>query len=287
MTGIALDTLRAWERRYGAVKPDRDDRGRLYTEAQVARLRLLGEAVRGGHAIGRLAHLDDRALKRLLEGAAPASGAAGTAPAHDTAALKSALFRFDAAAVQDEIARLGALLTPRALVAEVLVPLLASIGEEWHRGKARIGHEHLLSSIVRNVLGALLQAHARRNPPARLLFATPAGERHELGTVGAAMLAASGGLGVVPLGADLPAQEIVACARAAGADVVVVGLAAAPDAALEREIATLVSELPAGVELWVGGAEAAPLAKLVSPRGLVLADFAAYEQQLRRLGARF
>ena len=45
LTGIGIDTLRAWERRYGAVTPTRDDRGRMYTEADVARLRLLNGAV--------------------------------------------------------------------------------------------------------------------------------------------------------------------------------------------------------------------------------------------------
>ena len=45
LTGIAIDTLRAWERRYGAVTPVRDSRGRLYSDADVARLRLLHQAV--------------------------------------------------------------------------------------------------------------------------------------------------------------------------------------------------------------------------------------------------
>ena len=52
LTGIAIDTLRAWERRYGAVTPTRDERGRMYTDADVARLRLLGGAVESGHSIG-------------------------------------------------------------------------------------------------------------------------------------------------------------------------------------------------------------------------------------------
>jgi len=57
MTGLGIDTLRAWERRYGAVTPTRDGRGRMYTEADVARLRLLNGAVEQGHRIGRLAGL--------------------------------------------------------------------------------------------------------------------------------------------------------------------------------------------------------------------------------------
>ena len=65
LTGIGIDTLRAWERRYGAVTPTRDDRGRMYTEADVARLRLLNGAVEQGHSIGRLAGLSNDQLRDL------------------------------------------------------------------------------------------------------------------------------------------------------------------------------------------------------------------------------
>ena len=62
LTGLPLDTLRAWERRYEAVVPERGPRGRQYTEAQVERLRLLKEAVDQGHAIGTVARQDTSAL---------------------------------------------------------------------------------------------------------------------------------------------------------------------------------------------------------------------------------
>ena len=65
LTGIGIDTLRAWERRYRAVTPVRDDRGRMYTDADVARLRLLSGAVEQGHSIGRLAGLSNDELRDL------------------------------------------------------------------------------------------------------------------------------------------------------------------------------------------------------------------------------
>ena len=77
---------------------------------------------------------------------------------------------------------------------------------------------------MRNILGSFLRLYARPEASTRLLFATPAGERHEIGTLGAAMLAASSGLGVAYLGPDLPAREIVDSVRPAGAQVLVLGL---------------------------------------------------------------
>src|SRR5678816_3958310 len=67
LTGLGIDTLRAWERRHGAVTPIRDERGRMYTEADIARLRLLRGAVERGHSIGRLAGLTETELRQLTD----------------------------------------------------------------------------------------------------------------------------------------------------------------------------------------------------------------------------
>ncbi len=290
LTGIAIDTLRAWERRHGAVAPIRDDRGRMYTDADIARLRLLRGAVDHGHSIGRLAGLTDAELRRLAA-AGDAKAASAVAPAQrtplDPAALTAALQKFDATAIDQQISRLAAILPPLELLRDVLMPVLAQVGDDWHRGPARIAHEHLMSSTMRSILGSFLRLYARPEGSSRLLFATLAGERHEIGTLGAAMLAASAGLGVAYLGPDLPAREIVESVRPAGAQVLVLGLTA-PSAATakERELRTIVRDLPKEVELWAGGRGAERHAAVISPRGLVLRDYNAYQQELARLGGR-
>ena len=289
LTGIAIDTLRAWERRYGAVTPSRDDRGRLYTDANVARLRLLRAAVENGHAIGRLAALSDAELWRLATTTVARAGS--DAPARgmsiDTAALAAALANYDAIAIDQQISRLATVLPPFELLRDVLMPVLAQVGDDWHRGTARVAHEHLMSATMRNLLGSFLRLYARPEASTRLLFATLAGERHEIGTLGAAMLAASSGLGVAYLGPDLPASEIVESVRPAGARVLVLGLTATSAAKTrERELRTIVRDLPKDVELWAGGRGAARHASIITPRGLVFADYAAYQQELIRIGGR-
>ena len=291
LTGIAIDTLRAWERRHRAVTPVRDDRGRMYTDADIARLRLLRGAVEHGHSIGRLAGLTDAELRRLAA-TADANAASAVAPTPrtplDTAALTAALQKYDATAIDQQISRLAAVLPPLELLRDVLMPVLAQVGDEWHLGPARIAREHLMSSTLRNILGSFLRLYARPDASTRLLFATPAGERHELGTLGAAMLAASSGLGVAYLGPDLPAREIVESVRAAGAQVLVLGLTAtSAGKAKERELRTIVRDLPTEVELWAGGRGAVRHAAVISPRGLVLRDYDAYQREFVRIGGRF
>ena len=59
LTGISADTLRIWQRRYAAVRPQRSPRGgRLYSPGDVARLRLVKQLVDAGEAIGEVASLD-------------------------------------------------------------------------------------------------------------------------------------------------------------------------------------------------------------------------------------
>ena len=73
MTGLSLDTLRAWERRYQVVTPRRDDRGRVYDDHDVERLKRLARLVDHGHAIGTIAGLSNAALDRLINSAVPKS----------------------------------------------------------------------------------------------------------------------------------------------------------------------------------------------------------------------
>jgi DNA-binding transcriptional MerR regulator len=288
LTGIGIDTLRAWERRYGAVTPTRDDRGRMYTEADVARLRLLNGAVEQGHSIGRLAGLSNDQLRDLcVETAAVPAAAPTRRTPLETTALLTALREYDASGLDQELSRLAAVLRPLDLLQDVVMPVLTQVGDDWHGGRTRIAHEHLMSSTMRNLLGAFLRLYARRETSVRLLFATPSGERHEIATLGAAMLAASAGLGVSYLGADLPAREIVDSVEPAGAQVLVLGLTtAAADKTRERELKTIVRELPHGVELWAGGRGAERHASIIRPRGLILADYNTYQQELVRLGGR-
>ncbi len=66
-TGLSKDILRMWERRYGFPAPARDEQGdRLYSMAEVGRLRTLAKLIDLGQRPGRLMQLDDSALEALL-----------------------------------------------------------------------------------------------------------------------------------------------------------------------------------------------------------------------------
>jgi methanogenic corrinoid protein MtbC1/DNA-binding transcriptional MerR regulator len=298
MTGVSVDNLRAWERRYHAVTPQRDVRGRLYTESDVRRLRLLNAAVGNGHAIGRLAGLSDDELQSLLAGASvategeEANGAmkvSGDPKDSGPRLVFEAIERLGYAEAERELSLLAAVLPPRELVHRVALPLMRWVGKAWHEGKIGVAQEHMTSALLRNLFGALIPLHQKTAATGRVLLATPSGERHEFGILVTAMLAVGGGLGVTYLGPDLPAGEVVDAARRTAPQAVVLGFIGSDGAeGGVTEIMEVARNLPAQIELWVGGAQnGAVIERLKASRALLMDDFEMLERHLIRLGARF
>jgi MerR family transcriptional regulator, light-induced transcriptional regulator len=257
LTGLSIDTLRAWERRYAAVVPERGERGRVYSDADIARLKQLAALVERGHAIGSVASLSAAQLSRLLDQSGNGSHAPADRPVADLAPIMAALDGYDLDAIEAVLARHAAVLPPRDLVFAVMLPLLRELGQRWESGLLSPAQEHVVSAIVRSVLGNLLRAIGRSDGTSKIVFATPSGERHELALLCAAILAASAGYGVIYLGPDLPAADIGHAVRTSGARVAVLG-ATTPGAVTRAEAENLATSL-ADADLWIGGPQAVPL----------------------------
>ncbi|MEQ1758069.1 MAG: MerR family transcriptional regulator [Vicinamibacterales bacterium] len=254
LTGLTPDTLRAWERRYKAVTPQRIGRGRAYSRGDIDRLRLLRTAVQHGHAIGTVAQLSNQDVEALLSPKTHAAVPATSPGPGLLDALLDAVRDYDAPRAEGEFGRLAASLHPSALVTEVVIPVLGVIGEQWQRGTLRPGQEHLLSAIIGHALGSLLRVVSGSARAGGILFATPPGERHEFGILSAALLAAAAGVGVVYLGPDLPAEDIAQAAVSARVAVVVIGLTALSRSEARKHLVELRRLLPDDIELWSGGA---------------------------------
>jgi methanogenic corrinoid protein MtbC1 len=296
LTGITTDNLRAWERRYQAIQPARNDRERLYDDADVKRLVLLRRAVDAGHAISKLAVLSNAALERI-NGRAD-SLTAKPLKSDDLLApdkspqlklLFEAILNLHYGLVDQELSRLAAVVSPRQLVHQIVVPLMSEIGELWYRGKLSIAQEHMASAALRGLLTSLVRLFTKAQLSSSIMFATTTGERHEFGILCAAMLSASGGLGITYLGADLPSAEILETAKKIEAKVLVLGMKAAISSKESmKELRIVAAGLPKTTELWVGGTHSAGMAREIKSAGAIyLRDFEALEKELIRVGARF
>ena len=278
-TGLSVDTLRAWERRYGAVRPARGDRGRSYSDADVARLKALARLVARGHAIGSIATLPESTLLALLDGS-PGPIATGAArppddhlqpPRRGARPLRPRRHGADAEPVCHGAAGAGAHLRRGA-------PRAPRRGRTLGIGDAapRAGAPH--SASIRSVLGGLLRAALRpARPP--IVVAGVAHDRHELGLLSAALIAATAGYGVVYLGPDLPADEIARTAQNAGARVVLVAATLPPRLSIANRKA--LQAMARHGQLWIGGPAAATLITAAGSGSVHVPDLGSVEPMLR------
>jgi DNA-binding transcriptional MerR regulator/methylmalonyl-CoA mutase cobalamin-binding subunit len=285
-TGLTVETLRAWERRYSIVTPKRDATGRrVYGPEDVLRLRLLREATDRGHPIRRLASLGDEELTGLVGEASTPRPAAG--PGGIAGRMLEAARNFRSAECEQALTLAIALLPPQQLFTEVLQPLLREVGERWHRGEFAISQERLISSTVRRHLGLVLDSYDRIARRQDIVFATLPGERHELGLLMAAIVCSSRGFKAHYLGPDLPPAEIAKYAQEMGASIVALSVMLQEHLTdVPQQLRTLVEELGPGSKVWVGGAAAQLLDKGALPQGCIcVRDQAELDRRLDMLAA--
>lgn len=175
----------------------------------------------------------------------------------------------------------------QTLLTEIFGPVLRAAGERWEQGQFTVLQEHLLSSAVRwQLLHALERWSGRPDGPA-VAFTTLSGERHELGALMLAVVAARRGAQAIYLGPDLPVSELAELCRALPVAVVAISLVTRVEVVdAPAQLHELRSVLPDSVRIWVGGAASTALATADLPEGLrVLPDIAAFEQALAPLVA--
>lgn len=292
LTGLSPDVIRAWEKRYGVVKPVRGPRGaRLYAADDVAHLRLLARLVAAGRAIGDVARLSRAELERMAavapvaqRGAEPLPTAARAKSVVDKAL--AALERFESADLDRTLADALLALGSGGFHRHVACPLLEEIGARWEDGRLSVAEEHLASGVLRNLLSGLIRTRGQGGPPA-VLLATPSGERHEFGLLLTALLLADAGIGIFYLGVDISSAEIVEAVRRTAVRVVGLGFVNGDvRQSLLAETRRIERALPAGVELWLGGREArAVAAELGQSRAMVLDEIETLEGEIARLRA--
>jgi len=255
-TGLSPDTLRVWQKRYGFPVPRRKGSGhRLYSPADVRRLRRISEALARGHRPGHVVGLSEPRLESLLDQSSRlATGAAR--PARGPAWMS--LVREHAAtelteALLAEAGRLG----PLGFVRDCAAPLIEEVGDAWSRGDLGVAHEHFFSERLSDVLRALRLPFERGPAGSRVVLAAFSGETHGLGLQIVAFLAAAAGLQPHVLGTDTPLPEIVATVKARRPAGLGISISVSTGGAGSRDrLAELRRAVPAGIPILVGGAGA-------------------------------
>ena len=264
MTGLSVHVIRAWEKRYHVVEPERTDTNRrLYSEEDIEKLKLLNDASILGHNIGSIANLSLTELKELLSKEKDKSSETINVYAGDDVVTLieellsdciESIRNYDAKNLELILLNASAKLTQPILIEELIIPLVYKIGEMWHNGEIRVANEHLSSSVIRGFLFNLLESYPVGESAPVMVSATPRGQEHELGALIAGVVAASSGWKVIYLGANLPAEEVGAVVSHLKAKVIALSFVyPADDPTLKKELKKLKQILPAGISIIAGG----------------------------------
>ncbi len=259
-TGLPMDTLRAWERRYGFPKPVRraGSNRRLYCESDIERLLAMTRTFALGYRVGDVVGMTLPALRALSGDGADPAPAAPRAPNLD--ALVDLLRGDDVAGFERELRGLATQLGPKRFVTDVAHPFAVRVGEAWAAGRLEVRHEHMASEILTTQLRHMLAGYQDVATRPQVLLATLPGEPHTLALQMVALYLAVSGAKARLLGASTPPEDLAAAALSLHADVVglTVTLVSDPKEA-RRGVKKLLRRLPAGVTVWLGGAGAAGL----------------------------
>ncbi len=251
-TGLAKDTLRVWERRYGFPSPERDVNGeRLYSAPQVERLRLIKRLMDQGFRPGRLMKVEDAELLALSAG--PLHAQAGT----DDETLTEIIGRIRSNDVVALRSTLTQTLHRQGLQRFVLetVPLLnTAVGDAWMRGQIEVFEEHLYTEQMQTLLRqAIIALPAGPGRPC-VMLTTVSEEQHVLGLLMSECLLTLEGANCISLGTQTPLADIARAARAHAVDIVALSFSSAfPSRQAGPLLAQLRTMLPDTIALWAGG----------------------------------
>jgi MerR family transcriptional regulator, light-induced transcriptional regulator len=233
-TGIAADTLRAWERRYGLPMPQRSAGGhRLYSQRDIETIKWLMKRQEDGLSISRAVDLWN---EQISSGTDPLADIAQTvSPSTIPVPFKSAdttldslrtdwveaCLQFSESTAEQTLNQAFSLFPVEAVCIEVLQKGMSEIGERWYQNRASVQQEHFASSLAMRRLDALLSASPVPTRNQSVLVGCPPDEWHTLTPLLLALLLRRRGLNVIYLGANVPADQFSATVRNSKADLVV------------------------------------------------------------------
>ncbi|CAG1009462.1 HTH-type transcriptional repressor CarH [Burkholderiales bacterium] len=280
-TGLSKDLLRMWERRYGFPSPARDSGGeRLYSNAEVAKLRAVKRLMDTGMRPGKIVHSPLNELVALAD-ARTASRRDGLAPALETDVL-DLLRRHDTASLQQMLVQWVLRQGLQKFVLETVTPLNRAVGDAWMRGELQVFEEHLYTELLQVALRAAISAFPRNAEGSpRVLLTTFPDELHGVGLLMVEALLVPEGASCVSLGTQTPVDDIHRAALAHRANIVALSFSGSHSLRFAVEgLDALRAHLPAHVTIWAGGEMSRRIRRTI-PGTVLIPDLASVIPALR------
>ena len=231
-TGIAADTLRAWERRYGLPMPQRSAGGhRLYSQRDIETIKWLMKRQEEGLSISRAVDLWN---EQIASGSDPLAGSVSAASTNlvayqspDTTldSLRShwveACLSFSESTAEQVLNQAFSMFPVEAVCIELLQRGMSEIGELWYENRSSVQQEHFASALANRRLDALLSASPAPTRNQTVIIGCPPNEWHTFTALLLALLLRRRGLIVLYLGANVPVSQFTDTIKNTRTDLVV------------------------------------------------------------------
>lgn len=248
--GVAPGTLRAWEQRYGIVRPGRTEGGyRLYDEddldALTQMVRLVADGIQPAQASQLVLAGPPRPEPAALSVAAPGLP--------DPGLLISASRSFDTAALEGALDAAFTAAGFEFVVDGWLMDALRQVGKAWAEGHLDAAQEHFVSAGVMRRLAAAFDAAGNPRGGPHVLVGLVPGATHEIATLAFATVLRRAGLRVTYLGGDLPVASWAEAVRVSRPDAVVLGAPRMQDAEAAGEVIRVLHSSSPSLPVYAGG----------------------------------
>lgn len=268
-TGMSPALLRAWEKRYRLLQPQRTEGGhRYYTDEDLCVLEQVSHMLDEGARIGEVAVLGRtellaRASRRpmLHAGVDDIPDAEPDAiPSRLVNRLVEAAERYDAPSLDSLLDEVFARYSPIFVIRQILEPAARKVGDRWAEGCLSVASEHLFSGHLLRRLQRLVDWVPVTSPSApRALCACFPDENHEVGMLVVAYHLALAGSRVLYLGASLPIEDLERAMGVTRPQTVCLSVARGGLLEVHKPaLLALVRRTGPGVRFLVGGAGAWP-----------------------------
>jgi MerR family transcriptional regulator, light-induced transcriptional regulator len=245
-TGVPAPTLRAWERRYTLLSPERTNHAyRLYSERDIMLIRWLkgrvGEGMSISQAIALFRHQDNErqtapdreraAFQVAFEGegqfvSKPQNRGVDAEPGAESHSyplaqtmqlarekLLTCFHLFDEVGASQVMASMLAIYAVEQVCSELITPTLWKVGQLWAEGQLSVPVEHFASNFFRGLIENLFYVTSSPHTGPLALVCSAPGEPHELAPLMLALFMRRSGMRVAYLGQSIETAGLMHVVR--------------------------------------------------------------------------
>jgi len=283
-SGISVHSIRAWEKRYNALTPNRTEGNtRYYDGNQLRRLLNIASLMNGNHKISELCSMSDSKLSKLLQSKLEDEKWQLENDEFLVSQMIASAMGFDESLFDKIFYRAMATYGLDLAYIKVIYPTVLRLGVLWSIEGISPAQEHFATHLIKQKLLSTIDIlPINQNTKANWLLFLPEGEFHEIGLLMANYLIRSAGQRSAYLGANIPFDSIKDTVKAINPSSLLFFLVAKDGIERDQNLVTSLVKAFPSQQIFIGG-EANRIKQLKKHKNLIfLSSINEFKEQLKQ-----